>query len=763
MEKFNEADLMKEIKSCTYEQDYVTAVKLAEKLDLNKMKNVSSLCLLGEVFLHEGENDLAEKVLLKAYEKMPKGRRALDLLTSLYIEKGSYSEAEYYYKEFISVASRDLHRYILRYRLDKGKGERTSVLIHTLEQLKDYEYIEEWAYELAKLYHEAGEDKKCIRECDEIVLWFGHGEYVDLANELKAEVSGKSNAGAVSESMQQTVGATYMFDSEGLLERSGLNVPLNVDEYMKDDEYSDVYDLEEGGHTEAMAVSPKTKTEEDILAEAMAEKTEAVVSGEAVSEAAVVPEAVVPEAAVPEKAVVPEEAAVSGLEENTGDMGATMVLDSSIIAAKAAAILAGQDEDEEEDEIIPENGGISEEQDFITRIQKKVVSSRPAGHPAAHEDFSSRMRMVTPEDVAGDGEEDEIIENELDKTAYDLFFGDKLTEAAAAEPEEISAAKEPANETPAASAAPAAESEEMSVAAAEKPERMVQAADAVAEAAAAETAALSSNASMEDEDEIVTEDIPVPDTVLDIFSTAVDIKNVKKQLAETFTKLESSLLEKEDILAPYDINFVVSGRDESMKSQISIGIAKALNTYGMCDKGKIVRATSDELNSMDFSPVFEKISGGCLIISGAGMLNEKSVSIISDYVNQDGQKVAIVLEDSESDLHGLWKKYPKLRSKFLNVINISKYDVSELIKLAESYAKRRGYDISDEVRVVTLRDIFEARMVSGKDVNYEDVMAVIDEAVVNLEKRNMKNLFMTVLDNAYKEASMFTLLPEDFD
>ena len=66
MEKFNEADLMKEIKSCTYEQDYETAVKLAEKLDLNKIKNVSSLCLLGEIFLHEKEDDLAEKVLLKA-------------------------------------------------------------------------------------------------------------------------------------------------------------------------------------------------------------------------------------------------------------------------------------------------------------------------------------------------------------------------------------------------------------------------------------------------------------------------------------------------------------------------------------------------------------------------------------------------------------------------------------------------------------------------------------------------------------------------
>ena len=117
MEKYNETDLMKEIKNCTYEQDYETAVQLAQKLDLKKMKNVSFLCLLGEVFLHEGENELAEKALLRAYEKMPKGRRALSMLTNLYIDQGSYSEAEYYYKEFISVASRDLHRYILRYSI----------------------------------------------------------------------------------------------------------------------------------------------------------------------------------------------------------------------------------------------------------------------------------------------------------------------------------------------------------------------------------------------------------------------------------------------------------------------------------------------------------------------------------------------------------------------------------------------------------------------------------------------------------------------
>lgn len=690
MEKFNEADLMKEIKSCTYEQDYETAVKLAEKLDLNKIKNVSSLCLLGEIFLHENENDLAEKVLLKAYEKMPKGRRALDLLTSLYIEKGSYSEAEYYYKEFISVASRDLHRYILRYRLDKGKGERTSVLIHTLEQLKDYEYIEEWAYELARLYHEAGEDKKCLKECEDIVLWFGHGEYVDLANELKDKILGKDEKEPqVDASMQQTVGATYMFDSEGLLERSGLNVPLNVDEYMKDDdEYSDVYDLDEGGKTETIELDACSEIEQDVR------ETET------------------------EQEEQKEEDAGTTESESLGE---TVILDADIIAAKAADILSA---DKIESDTLKEDNEVDEKEDFVARIQRNLEANRIPVNVPVSQNFEEQMRMMASELDTSDEDEDEIISDDLNQTVMDLF------------------------------------SDEISPAVPEPVEEEVQAEIADVDEPIAEEN--ETEVIQEDEDEIVAEDIPVPDTVLDIFSTAVDIKNVKKQLAETFTKLESSLLEKEDILAPYDINFVVSGTDESMKSQISIGIAKALNTYGMCDKGKIVRATSDELNQMNFAPVFEKISGGCLIIGGAGALSKESVDVISDYVNRDGQNVAIVFEDSEADLMALWKKYPKLRSKFLNVINISKYDESELVKLAESYAKRRGYEMTEEVQKVTLRDIFEKRMHAGEDVNYEDVMAIVDEAVVNLEKRNMKNLFMTVLDNAYKEARMFTLLPEDF-
>ena len=187
-----ETQLLKELKNCVSDDAFDEALKIIEQIDVARIKVAPKLCLIGEVYMHEGLYEAAENVFVRAYDKAPSNRRILSLLTSLYIEMGDYSEAEYYYKEFIGVASRDLHRYILRYRLDKAKGERTAVLIDTLEKLKDYEYMEEWAYELAELYHKSGDDQKAVHECDEIVLWFGHGEYVNKAVRLKCEITGEA-------------------------------------------------------------------------------------------------------------------------------------------------------------------------------------------------------------------------------------------------------------------------------------------------------------------------------------------------------------------------------------------------------------------------------------------------------------------------------------------------------------------------------------------------------------------------------------------
>ena len=159
--------------------------------------------------------------------------------------------------------------------------------------------------------------------------------------------------------------------------------------------------------------------------------------------------------------------------------------------------------------------------------------------------------------------------------------------------------------------------------------------------------------------------------------------------------------------------------------------------------------------------IFSKISGGCLIIERADELSDATVAVIEAFVNQENQDVAIVLESLQEELKQFWKKHKALRGKFLNVINVSKYNEMELVTLAKGYIEKRGYELSPEAAIV-LRNFFKKHSQENDVVGYEDVMAVVDEGIANLDKRNMKNLFMTVLDNKYEEADMLKLLPEDF-
>ena len=156
------------------------------------------------------------------------------------------------------------------------------------------------------------------------------------------------------------------------------------------------------------------------------------------------------------------------------------------------------------------------------------------------------------------------------------------------------------------------------------------------------------------------------------------------------------------------------------------------------------------------------MSGGCLIIEHAEQLGASACETLVDYVRRDDQDVAIILQGEEEPIRTLMARYPQIRNKFLNVIHIGKYNEVELVELARGYAKKKGYDISEPAGNL-LRCIFIRKIADGQTVNYEDVIAITEEAIARLEKRNMKNLFMTVLDNKYKEAAMFELQPDDFE
>lgn len=854
--KINEGALTKQIKTLVMQERYEEAMKVLDEIEVSKIRNISILCLVGEVYMGLKRYDEAEQILLRVYEKNPNTRRILDLLTTLYIDKGEYSEAEYYYKEFIGVASRDLHRYILRYRLDKGKGERLSVLIDTLEKLKDYEYIEEWAYELATLYEASGETKKCIHECDEIVLWFGHGEYVDKAIALKCKLTGEPLP-EISTVEQHRVEEEQRAAHEKQLTES-IGAEMGIEGFAGAD-YEGSIDLDliqramDGAAPEAAdepivetAVTEDTLQDEVIVEEPVLEENEELTleeneesagsaEGEETQDAAMAVDAGntdsetvnadgntanddghAESADEDSEAEQPDEDSEAEQPDEENEKSHIAHLFSSLMFGRkekekhfdwstlklakekgekpdeielaAAAITAAQSQEsqageKDEDIFLHEEMPVEEmsENTVVEDVPEKEVPESEEAEDAAisteglSEEDADFFGKLMGEDLVADytrsqDSEEEIIVDDDGESVDTVIIDDdddsenEVPEAAAAEDEIIidgdgekdEVIPETKEDTLDDLFGIAGEVHEDELIDDDDEDEVISEDDSSSQNDSADE-----EEDEDDEEDEISDDIHASDTVLDIFGTVTGVESIKSQLAKTFTKFEDPALDNMDLLAPYDINFVVTGYDMSVKSQIAIGIAKALNTYGICDKNKLVRATAQDLNGRDFSMIFEKLKGGCLIIDGAGMLDDKAAGIIVDFVQQDNQDVAIVLEGEEDKIKELFRKYPVLHSKFLNIIHIGKYNENELVQLAEGYAKKKGYEISGP-GAASLKTLLRERMQDGYSVDYEDIMAIIEEAIASLEKRNMKNLFMTVLDNKYEEAAMFMLQPEDF-
>lgn len=846
--KINEGALTKQIKTLVMQERYEEAMKVLDEIEVSKIRNISILCLVGEVYMGLKRYDEAEQILLRVYEKNPNTRRILDLLTTLYIDKGEYSEAEYYYKEFIGVASRDLHRYILRYRLDKGKGERLSVLIDTLEKLKDYEYIEEWAYELATLYEASGETKKCIHECDEIVLWFGHGEYVDKAIALKCKLTGEPLP-EISTVEQHRVEEEQRAAHEKQLTES-IGAEMGIEGFAGAD-YEGSIDLDliqramDGAAPEAAdepivetAVTEDTLRDEVIVEEPVLEENEEPTLEENEESAGSAEGEETQDAAMAVDAGNTDSETVNADENTADDDGHAESADEdseaeqpdeenekSHIAHLFSSLMFGRKEKEKHFDwstlkLAKEKG---EKPDEIELAAAAITAAQSQESQAGEKDEDIFLHEEMPVEemsentVAEDAPEKEVPESEeaedaaistegLSEEDAD-FFGKLMGEDLVADytrsqdsEEEIIVDDDGVsedtviiddddddseNEAPEAAAAedeiiidgddqkdeviPETKEDTLDdlfgIAGEVHEDELIDDDDEDEVISEDDSSSQNDSADEEededDEEDEISDDIHASDTVLDIFGTVTGVESIKSQLAKTFTKFEDPALDNMDLLAPYDINFVVTGYDMSVKSQIAIGIAKALNTYGICDKNKLVRATAQDLNGRDFSMIFEKLKGGCLIIDGADMLDDKAAGIIVDFVQQDNQDVAIVLEGEEDKIKELFRKYPVLHSKFLNIIHIGKYNENELVQLAEGYAKKKGYEISGP-GAASLKTLLRERMQDGYSVDYEDIMAIIEEAIASLEKRNMKNLFMTVLDNKYEEAAMFMLQPEDF-
>lgn len=185
MDKYEFNIKVEQIKKLMNRKDYATAMKIADSIDWRRVRNVKLLTMIAQVYEYNEEYREAKDILLMAYERAPIGKRLLYKLTELAIKEGKLAEAEAYFREFRDLAPNDPRQYLLRYMISNAKGLEPANLIPFLEAYKEYDFDERWSYELAELYHLAGRVEDCVRLCDEIILWFSLGDYVEKAMELK--------------------------------------------------------------------------------------------------------------------------------------------------------------------------------------------------------------------------------------------------------------------------------------------------------------------------------------------------------------------------------------------------------------------------------------------------------------------------------------------------------------------------------------------------------------------------------------------------
>ena len=185
MDKYEYKLKLEQLQNLMAAGEYATASEMADTINWKKVRSSNTLCMVSDIYEKTEKYDACREVLLQAYDHSPIGRNIVSKLAEVSIKAKRIDEAEEYYNEFLEIAPKDNMRYVLAYEISCLKDTPLTDRIAILEELKEHEYTEKWAYELAALYGQADMRDKCVETCDELILWFGEGEYVEKALDLK--------------------------------------------------------------------------------------------------------------------------------------------------------------------------------------------------------------------------------------------------------------------------------------------------------------------------------------------------------------------------------------------------------------------------------------------------------------------------------------------------------------------------------------------------------------------------------------------------
>ena len=786
MDKYEYKLKLDQMKSAFAEGNYHMAEELADSINWKRVRNANSLIKAGEVYETAERYDDAKEMFLLAYERSPIGRTIVYRLAELAIHVGNYDEAMEYYEEFVEMAPNDSLKFVLKYKIYKAKGESLAEQIQILEDLKEQEYIEEWAYELAYLYHQAGMSEKCVEACDELILWFGDGAYVEKALELKmlyqpltkqqeekyrqfrqkrdgvVEVRPNDmlNSGEIVSEVvkipQVTMNASR-FNTVNLQNELAKNMQQIMDATEKE-EVNDSMDaikkmVEEIPYLQLPHESEEQKeekyghieTDEEIdgslkinFKEMLAEDSDGQIS------------LYVPKDPMVERQITGQMSIQEVLEEwektkRAAEAALQEAEQRRLESAKARALQEAEEIMERLVDVIPQlNAGLSPKE----LLEQEYMQNMPEKDEKAARLFQNVNDILTREIEKLSKENNSIDQMiEENKPAEESFgqemeneMSEELSEEIPQElpqvstdigdllveepiPEEIEAAKELMPEEP-------AKQEELP--SIQIPEDVI-------------------------EDEVVT--MLLTKAQKEIFSYFVPIQGMEQQLCQVLTGVKRRLGRSTNST---EGNIMIQGGPGSGKTVLATDLIKVIQEETGLIGGKIGKIEAASLNQKDIPELMKKVRGGCLIIEKAGEITRETAVKMSLQMSQDTAGMLVILEDTKEGIRKALGRDEEFARKFTEKVNIPIFSIDELVEFAKSYAQELEYEI-DEMGVLALYNRISSIEKLDEATTLFEVKDIVDEAVAKSEKGGFKKAFSVFASKRHGQGDRKVLQEKDFE
>lgn len=736
MDKYEYNLKLDEINRLVEEENYEEAARIADTIEWKRVRNARTLCMISEIYEVNGRLEDSKDILLRAYQRSQIGRTILYRLTEIAIKMKEFDEAVEYYSEFVNAAPHDNSRYILKYKIYRGRGSSLEDQISILEEYKDREYTEKWAYELAKLYRKAGDPQKCIQECDDLVLWFRQGPYVIKALELKRTLT----------TLTPVQQAIYDHKEEAMVE--------------KEDEVEAILPEMEKVILDKMPSSQEEALTENIISETQRELAQAVAEHAAQTQETEGQEwGFDPNAFTSDTKIIPD-------VEKEAEKEQTQEADTAAVMQQPAE--KGLSPEAQQAEAAKKQSSPFDAQNLQQELAKsmhQIVSglSRKAPEEEVIEPMNDQSFLDEAEDY-----DEEILERDRNTgdDSGEMSIDDILTTMAGAtqqpenEKETKAASKEPvSDEGKETEKKPEPEKTE------EEPipiRDITMDLSAVVEAAAGVThlkpetkqpqkPALSSIPNPEKKPELTKDER----YILSYFSGIQGIgESVAAALAGAKKKIAMDKTSKSG-------NMVITGLPGSGRTTLGVRIAKALSLEKKESSARVAKIYADDLNKKDIAATVAKIAGGTLIIEEAGDLEDEVVRQLSKAMEFRTDGLIIILEDEKRLLKPLFDRHPDFAEKFTSEVSVPIFTNDELVSFGKTYAYDEDYKIDDMATLALYNRIGELQS-PERPVTVIDVKDIVDRAIRRSERVSLRKLGKILSHKRYDEEDRIILYEKDF-